>query len=106
MSMLRHWNDLERGHEAEAFVWTELPGCPIPDRSRPGDVLHFHSPTRSSSRALRARRSRCRRTPGCFFLAGQSVGLVKEIKPAVDVVRALVEGAKDILSQLAADANS
>ncbi|ACL57915.1 NAD(P)H-dependent flavin oxidoreductase [Methylobacterium nodulans] len=36
------------------------------------------------------------------FLAGQSVGLVQEIKPAADVVRELVEGAQRLLSQLAA----
>lgn len=34
------------------------------------------------------------------FLAGQSVGLVKENKPAAEVVRELVEGARQILSQL------
>jgi nitronate monooxygenase len=34
------------------------------------------------------------------FLAGQSVGLVKEIKPAAEVVREFVEGARHILSQL------
>jgi nitronate monooxygenase len=40
------------------------------------------------------------------FLAGQSVGLVAEIKPAADVVRAFIEGAKEILSQLAASADN
>src|SRR5256712_777599 len=34
------------------------------------------------------------------FLAGQSVGLVKQIKPAAEVIRELVEGARHILSQL------
>jgi NAD(P)H-dependent flavin oxidoreductase YrpB (nitropropane dioxygenase family) len=34
------------------------------------------------------------------FLAGQSVGLVQEIKPAVEVVRELAEGARHILSRL------
>jgi nitronate monooxygenase len=35
------------------------------------------------------------------FLAGQGVGLVKEIKPAAEVVREFIEGAQEILSQLA-----
>ena len=35
------------------------------------------------------------------FLAGQSVGLVKEIKSAAEVIREFVEGARHILSQLA-----
>lgn len=35
------------------------------------------------------------------FLAGQSVGLVKEIKPAAEVIREFVEGARQILLQLA-----
>ncbi len=39
------------------------------------------------------------------FLAGQSVGLVTEIKHAAVVVRELVEGARTILSQLAANEN-
>jgi nitronate monooxygenase len=34
------------------------------------------------------------------FLAGQGVGLVREIKPAAEVVREFVEGARHILSQL------
>lgn len=34
------------------------------------------------------------------FLAGQSVGLVKEIKPVAEVVREFIEGARHILSQL------
>ena len=34
------------------------------------------------------------------FLAGQSIGLVQEQKPAAEVVRELVEGARHILSQL------
>jgi nitronate monooxygenase len=34
------------------------------------------------------------------YLAGQSVGLVKEMKPAADVVRELVEDATHILSSL------
>lgn len=37
------------------------------------------------------------------FLAGQSAALVKEGKPAAEVIRELVEGAQQILSQLAAD---
>jgi len=37
------------------------------------------------------------------FLAGQSVGLVTEIKPAGDVVRELVDRARHILSRLADD---
>jgi NAD(P)H-dependent flavin oxidoreductase YrpB (nitropropane dioxygenase family) len=36
------------------------------------------------------------------FLAGQGVGLVKEIKPAAEVVRELMEGARQIFSSLAA----
>ena len=35
------------------------------------------------------------------FLAGQGVGLVKDIKPAAEVVRELVEGARQIIIQLA-----
>jgi nitronate monooxygenase len=35
------------------------------------------------------------------FLAGQCVGLVNEIKPAAEVIREFVEGARRILSQLA-----
>ncbi len=35
------------------------------------------------------------------FLAGQSVGLVREIKPAAEVVREFVEGARQILLKLA-----
>jgi nitronate monooxygenase len=35
------------------------------------------------------------------FLAGQSVGLVQEIKPAAEVIRECVEGARHLLSQLA-----
>jgi len=35
------------------------------------------------------------------FLAGQSVGLVKAIKPAAEVVREFVEGARQIISHLA-----
>jgi NAD(P)H-dependent flavin oxidoreductase YrpB (nitropropane dioxygenase family) len=34
------------------------------------------------------------------FLAGQGVGLVKEIKPAADIVREFMDGARDILSML------
>jgi nitronate monooxygenase len=34
------------------------------------------------------------------FLAGQGVGLVKEIESAAEVVREFVEGARHILSQL------
>jgi nitronate monooxygenase len=37
------------------------------------------------------------------FLAGQSAGLVTEIKPAAEVVREIVEGARRILSRLAAE---
>jgi nitronate monooxygenase len=40
------------------------------------------------------------------FLAGQSVGLVKEIKPAAAVVRDLVDGARHRLLRLGADAAS
>jgi nitronate monooxygenase len=36
------------------------------------------------------------------FLAGQSVGLVKEIRPAADVVREFVEDARNTLCRLAA----
>jgi hypothetical protein len=35
------------------------------------------------------------------FLMGQSVGLVTEAKPAADVVRELVEGARRLIAQLA-----
>jgi enoyl-[acyl-carrier protein] reductase II len=35
------------------------------------------------------------------FLAGQSVGLVQGIKPAAEVIRECVEGARHLLSQLA-----
>jgi nitronate monooxygenase len=34
------------------------------------------------------------------YLAGQGVGLVKEMKPAAEVVREFLEGARDILSRL------
>jgi enoyl-[acyl-carrier protein] reductase II len=34
------------------------------------------------------------------YLAGQCVGLVKEIKPAAEVVRELLEGARHIVSTL------
>ena len=37
------------------------------------------------------------------YLAGQSVGLVKEMKPAVEVVREFLEGARHILSTLTTD---
>jgi NAD(P)H-dependent flavin oxidoreductase YrpB (nitropropane dioxygenase family) len=37
------------------------------------------------------------------FLAGQSVGLVKEMRPAAEVVSELVEGARRILSSLTAE---
>ena len=37
------------------------------------------------------------------FLAGQGVGLVKEIKPAADVVRELLDGARHIVSALMRD---
>ena len=37
------------------------------------------------------------------YLAGQSVGLVNEIKPAAEVVREFVEGARHILSTLATE---
>jgi NAD(P)H-dependent flavin oxidoreductase YrpB (nitropropane dioxygenase family) len=33
------------------------------------------------------------------LLAGQSVGLVREITPAADIVRELVEGARQIIDQ-------
>jgi hypothetical protein len=36
------------------------------------------------------------------YLAGQGVGLVNDIRPAADVVRELVEGARHILSTLTA----
>lgn len=39
------------------------------------------------------------------FLAGQGVGLVKEIKPAAEVVREFVEGARQILSTLTTEFN-
>jgi nitronate monooxygenase len=38
------------------------------------------------------------------FLAGQSVGLVKEIKPAAEVIRELIEGAAQILVRLGSGA--
>jgi nitronate monooxygenase len=37
------------------------------------------------------------------FLAGQSVGLVRDIKPAGDVIREIVDGAERILAQLATE---
>jgi hypothetical protein len=37
------------------------------------------------------------------YLAGQGVGLVKEVKQASDVVRELIEGARRILSSLTAN---
>jgi hypothetical protein len=37
------------------------------------------------------------------FLAGQGVGLVKEIKPAAEVVRELIQGARELFSRLAAN---
>ena len=37
------------------------------------------------------------------YLAGQSVGLVKEMKPAAEVVREFLEGARHILSTLTTD---
>lgn len=33
------------------------------------------------------------------FLAGQSVGLIQDIKPAAAIVRELVEGARQIIAQ-------
>lgn len=35
------------------------------------------------------------------FLAGQSVGLVREVKPASEIIRELAEGAREIVAQLA-----
>jgi nitronate monooxygenase len=34
------------------------------------------------------------------YFAGQGVGLVKEVKPAAEVVRELLDGARHILSTL------
>ena len=34
------------------------------------------------------------------MLAGQSVGLVREVKPAAEVVRELIEGARQVIGRL------
>ena len=40
------------------------------------------------------------------FLAGQGVGLVNEIRPAADVVREMMDGARRILATLAGTSGS
>jgi NAD(P)H-dependent flavin oxidoreductase YrpB (nitropropane dioxygenase family) len=67
---------------------TKIGGQPVP-------LLRFMGfpPTRDASGDLES----------MDFLAGQGVGLVKEMKPAAEVVREFVEGARHILSTLTAE---